>query len=160
MSITYLALGSNLGDKRENIYKAISLIAEQIGTILDQSALYTSKPWGFQTPNLFINAVIRVETNFTPQELLKASQNIEKEIGRSQKSSNGQYADRRIDIDILFYDNIILNSTQLTIPHPHILDRDFVLIPLNELSPSFIHPITNKAIKTYITPLDTLDKLK
>ena len=134
---TFLALGSNLGDKRANISEAIKKIGERIGRVERQSALYVSKPWGFESDNDFVNAVVACKTNLSPLALLKAIQAIEREMGRTEKSVNGAYHDRIIDIDILLYGDLRINYPNLIIPHPLMHERDFVLIPLKEVLPEW-----------------------
>ena len=126
--LVYFSLGSNLGNKRENLNKAIKLMEEQIGVLLRQSAFLETEPWGFQSDNSFVNAAICMETSLDPFEVLTKTQEIERELG-----SNGEYHDRIIDIDILLYDDLHINTPQLTIPHPLMEQRDFVMIPLREI---------------------------
>lgn len=146
----YLGLGTNLGEKEANLRTAINEIEKRIGKIYSLSAFYTTEPWGFVSENTFKNAVCCIETSLSPDELLKETQSIEQEMGRSKKTTNHIYSDRLIDIDILLYDNIIYSTPELTIPHPLICERDFVLKPLIEIAPEIIHPITGKKIKDYI----------
>lgn len=138
----YLGLGTNLGDKEGNIRRACELIAERIGRIERQSDLYRSEPWGFQSENDFVNAAICVKTPMKPQELLTATQEIERAMGRTEKSTPTVetsedtlpvYHDRSIDIDILLYDDLHIDEPDLKIPHPLMLQRDFVMIPLNQI---------------------------
>ena len=134
----YLGLGSNLGDKEENIRKAITLIGDRVGTVLRQSSLIETEPWGFESENSFLNGVILVETTFTPRQTLKATQKIERALGRRQKSVGADtdvpvYHDRPIDIDILLYDDLSVDEPDLKIPHPLMYERDFVMIPLSEI---------------------------
>lgn len=138
----YLGLGTNLGDKEGNIRRACELIAERIGRIERQSDLYRSEPWGFQSENDFVNAAICVKTPMKPQELLTATQEIERAMGRTEKSTPTAetsedtlpvYHDRTIDIDILLYDDLHIDEPDLKIPHPLMLRRDFVMIPLNQI---------------------------
>ena len=130
----YLGLGSNLGNREENIRKAIVLIGEKVGTVLRQSSLIETEPWGFESENSFLNGVILVETTFTPRQTLKATQKIERELGRKRKSDSlKKYADRPIDIDILLYDDLTIDEPDLKIPHPLMAQRDFVMIPLREI---------------------------
>lgn len=131
--IAYLGLGCNLGDREANMRQAKHHINERIGTVLRQSALLETEPWGFESDNLFLNGCLCVETVLTPLELLQATQDIERSMGRTQKSVDGHYADRVIDIDILLYDDLHISEAGLTIPHPHINERPFVLEPLNEI---------------------------
>lgn len=128
----YLGLGSNLGDREENIRKAISLIDERVGKVLRQSSLIETEPWGFESSNRFLNAVILCETTLTPRQVLKATQKIERELGRKKKTTLN-YSDRLIDIDILLYDDLTVDEPDLKIPHPLMHERDFVMIPLNEI---------------------------
>lgn len=136
--IVYLGLGTNLGDKEQNIRLTIKKIEEQIGHVVRQSALYFSKPWGFKSENDFVNAVICCQTALTPSELLSATQSIERAMGRKKKSVDGSYHDRIIDIDILLYDNLHIDTPDLKIPHPLMRHRDFVMIPLQEIYPGEI----------------------
>ena len=133
MHTVYLSLGSNLGDKEQNLASAISEIARRIGDITAQSALLETEPWGFDSENTFLNAAVRVETELSPLDLLHATQQIEQDLGRTHKSQHGQYHDRIIDIDILLYDDLHIQTPELTIPHPLMQQRDFVLIPLKEI---------------------------
>ena len=129
-----MGLGSNLGNREENIRIAILLIGERVGTVLRQSSLIETEPWGFESENSFLNGVILVETTFTPRQTLKATQKIERELGRKRKSDSlKKYADRPIDIDILLYDDLTIDEPDLKIPHPLMEQRDFVMIPLREI---------------------------
>ncbi|MDD3727979.1 MAG: 2-amino-4-hydroxy-6-hydroxymethyldihydropteridine diphosphokinase [Dysgonamonadaceae bacterium] len=154
LSSVYLGLGTNLGDKQKNIEVALEKIEEQIGRIISLSALYLSKPHGFKSNNLFVNCAINVETALTPLELLVETQSIEKEMGRTDKLLSSGYTDRIIDIDILFYkDFIINNNPNFIVPHPHIQERDFVLKPMSEIAPNFIHPVLKKSISELLSRL-------
>lgn len=133
MHKVYLGLGTNLGNRKRNIREAIEKIEEQIGNVIRQSALYETKPWGFSSPNDFINACILVETPLAPRQLLETTQHIERQMGRTGKSINGEYQDRIIDIDILLYDDLHVNQPDLQIPHPLMEQRDFVMTPLKEI---------------------------
>lgn len=143
----YFGLGSNLGDKESNLKLAIDKIEEQIGEVFSVSAFYVTEPVGFESDNTFLNAVCAAKTNLTVEKVLHTSKAIEKAIGRLKKSENRQYADRIIDIDILFYDDLILKTEELTIPHPFLHERGFVLNPLKEIAENLIHPIFEKKIK-------------
>lgn len=149
MAIAYLALGTNIGNKRRNMITAAALLAERVGDVLALSGFYETEPWGFQSENTFLNAALRLETSLSPLELLKATQQIEAEMGRTQKS-NGTYHDRIIDIDILLYDDLILQTPELTLPHPLMQDRRFVMEPLLEIAPSVLHPVFKKTIVSLI----------
>lgn len=151
--LAYLSLGTNLGNKEENLRAAMKLIEEQIGDIVSQSALYTSEPWGFTSENSFLNNVVAVSTTMTPEKLLETTQRIELTLGRTRKSVNGQYTDRLIDIDILFYDQQVTDTPALTLPHPLLHRRIFVLEPLNQIAPTLTHPILKKNINTLFREL-------
>ena len=138
MHQVYLGLGSNIGDRRQCIVDAIRLISERVGTVLRQSSLIETEPWGFNSENRFLNGVILCETSLTPRQVLKATQKIERALGRRQKSIGADtdvlvYHDRPIDIDILLYDDLSVNEPDLKIPHPLMYERDFVMIPLSEI---------------------------
>jgi 2-amino-4-hydroxy-6-hydroxymethyldihydropteridine diphosphokinase len=130
----YLGLGSNLGDCRKNLERAIRLIGDRVGLITRQSSFIETEPWGFESPNKFMNAVILCETTKTPREVLVLTQQIERDMGRMKKSVSGGYADRAIDIDILLYDDVTIDEPDLKIPHPLMHQRDFVMIPLKEIT--------------------------
>ena len=129
----YLGLGSNQGDREALLLQACEQIARRIGPITRQSGFYVTKPWGFQSANDFLNAVVCCDTRLTPREVLGLTQRIEQQLGRRQKSRGGVYHDRPIDIDILLYDSLQMNEADLRIPHPLMLQRDFVMIPLLEI---------------------------
>lgn len=129
----YLGLGSNLGERKELIQKAITLVNERIGTVIRQSSLIETEPWGFESSHKFLNGVILCETALTPREVLKGTQQIERELGRKKKTTL-TYKDRPIDIDILLYDDLKVDEPDLKIPHPLMQQRDFVMIPLKEIN--------------------------
>ncbi|MBR1388942.1 MAG: 2-amino-4-hydroxy-6-hydroxymethyldihydropteridine diphosphokinase [Prevotella sp.] len=140
MHRVYLGLGSNLGDREAYIRRAVALIGKRVGEVLRQSSLIETEPWGFQSENRFLNAVILCQTALTPREVLKVTQKIERELGRKKKSQDislspsPHYTDRPIDIDILLYDDLTLDEPDLKIPHPLMHERDFVMIPLKEIN--------------------------
>ncbi len=147
----YLSLGSNIGDRQQQLQKAIQLIGEKVGTVTRQSSFMTTAPWGFQSEHQFLNAVILCETVLTPREVLTQTQHIEKILGKqgrhatlrntSKQERTGEsktpsaviYKDRPIDIDILLYDDWTVDEPDLQIPHPLMTERDFVMIPLKEI---------------------------
>ncbi|MDU1891929.1 MAG: 2-amino-4-hydroxy-6-hydroxymethyldihydropteridine diphosphokinase [Dysgonomonas sp.] len=142
----YLGLGSNLGDRGENLHHALDNIEERIGKIFATSAFYMTDPVGFQSPNQFLNAVCGVRTHLLPLEILSISKSIEKDMGRATKSTDGHYSDRIIDIDLLLFDDLIYKDTELILPHPHLHERSFVLLPLSEIAGEYIHPVLKKSI--------------
>ena len=139
---SYIGIGSNLGNKEGNIKKAIDLLRKKC-KILEISSLYKTEPVGYKNQDWFLNCVVEIDTNFKPKALLEFLKSIEKKLKRIKIIKNGP---RIIDLDILFYDNKIIKTKNLTIPHPRLHKRLFVLEPLDEISPNFIHPILNKSI--------------
>ena len=133
MHTVYLSLGSNLGDREATMRRAIGLLNERAGSVDRQSSFIETEPWGFESTNKFLNMCVRLLTTLSPEQLLMATKQIERELGRTQKSVNGQYHDRPIDIDILMYDDVHLFSNDLTLPHPHMQEREFVMKPLREI---------------------------
>ncbi|WP_304212223.1 2-amino-4-hydroxy-6-hydroxymethyldihydropteridine diphosphokinase [Phocaeicola plebeius] len=146
MATVYLGLGTNLGNKEANLRTAIYKLQERIGKQVSLSSFYETAPWGFESDHSFLNAAIGLETSLSPIEILHITQEIEKELGRTQKSVNGSYSDRLIDIDILLYDTLVLQTPELTIPHPLMTERDFVMKPLIEIAGNVIHPTRQKTL--------------
>lgn len=161
MAQVYLGLGTNIGNKAENLYKAIRLIEKRMGRIVSSSAFYQTKPWGYVSDNTFLNSAICVETNILPPQVLVIVQQIETEMGRKRDAIK-RYEDRIIDIDILFYDELLYSDENhtLTIPHPLVEKRRFVLEPLNEIAPDFVHPVCKKTIRELHTELLKEEKYK
>jgi len=143
----YFSLGSNLGDKEQNLRLAVQNIEKRIGRIISLSAFYTTEPWGFSSKNTFLNAALCVETSLPPQEVLQITQEIEQEMGRTHKSTRGVYADRVVDIDLLLYGDLILETPTLKLPHPLMQERRFVMEPLAEIAPNMVHPIFGRTMK-------------
>lgn len=131
--MVYLALGSNIGDRRNALSEAIRLIDERVGRVDKVSSFIETEPWGFKSEFKFLNAVLSVQSMLSPIEILHITQNIEKDMGREKKSLGGIYHDRIIDIDLLMYDSLQLDTPELTLPHPHMKEREFVMIPLMEI---------------------------
>ena len=131
--MVYLGLGTNLGDKQKNLNDAIRMLENQVGEVEKVSSVIETEPEGFKSDNLFLNAVVKVRTALSPFELLDITQDVEKSLGRKEKSSNGIYHDRVIDIDILLYDDINISTPRLVIPHPRMTQREFVMTPLAEI---------------------------
>ena len=129
----YLGLGSNLGNREENLRGALFEIASSVGVVEAVSSFIVTEPWGFESTHTFVNAVCRVQTRLSPMEVLDATQAIERNLGRTKKTVDGVYSDRLIDIDILLYDDWKVDTPRLVIPHPLMAQRDFVKIPLAEL---------------------------
>ena len=158
MNTVYLLLGSNMGNSEQQLFNAIENITQQIGKIINQSSLYTTAAWGESNQPDFLNQIIIVESEIMALPMLDIILSIEKKMGRVRTTKN---APRVIDIDILFFNKEIIATTNLTIPHPEIENRRFVLIPLNELSPNLLHPISNLPISILLKNCkDTLDVKK
>jgi len=143
--ISYLSIGTNIGDKKNNLSNAVNMLKELCGKIIKQSSIYETNAWGFESTNSFYNIAVAIETNLSPQELLDKLFFIENKIGRIRTGTG--YSDRLIDIDIIFYDNETIITDKLQIPHPLLQARNFVLYPMSEISPNFIHSKFNKTIK-------------
>jgi 2-amino-4-hydroxy-6-hydroxymethyldihydropteridine diphosphokinase len=146
MAIVYISLGSNKGDRIGYVQQAASLLGADDGiSIVRTSAFYETEPWNMNTKNWFVNAIVEVKTKYSPQDLLNLCQTIEKKLGREHKATN-DYEDRTIDIDILFYNNDIINEDNLTIPHKYVHLRAFNLVPMLELNADYVHPVLHKTI--------------
>lgn len=151
MAIVYLSLGSNLGDRVGFLQQATSLLSAITEIkIVSTSSFYESEPWQMNSENWFVNAVVQISTTLSPEKLLAECQRIEYQLGRKKKdvSINGNkiYKDRTIDIDILFYDNKIINTPDLTIPHKFFHKRAFLMVPMLEIAQDFIHPLFGKTV--------------
>ncbi|GAB4011628.1 2-amino-4-hydroxy-6-hydroxymethyldihydropteridine diphosphokinase [Spirosoma migulaei] len=136
-----LLLGANLGDRTLTLRRAIDLIAERVGLVVNASGLYETAPWGVTDQPTYLNQVLAVETMLEPEEVLTQTQAIEQELGRIRLEKWGA---RVIDIDILYYDQLIWQTDTLTIPHPYLHQRRFTLVPLAEIAPAFVHPVLKK----------------
>ncbi len=150
MFITYLLLGSNLGDSRKYLHDASARIELKVGAITLKSSLYQTASCGKHDQPDFINQVICVQTDLLPKQLLKIILEIELELGRKRVSKWGS---RTIDIDILFYEDQILNDPDLTIPHPYLHERRFSLMPLHEIAPDLVHPLFKKSVEQLLDEL-------
>jgi len=156
----FLGIGTNLGNRRENLMAAIKSVMEVTGNAVTVSSVYETEPWGFSSATSFLNMVAGIETSLNPGELLSAILEIEISMGRIR--SNKQYSSRIIDIDILLFGNMIIDENNLQIPHSHLHERRFVLVPLCEIAPGFIHPVLNKTISSLLescTDLSSVIKL-
>lgn len=143
LQMVYLLLGSNLGNRKEILDKAIELIIQKIGVIVSQSKDYETKPWGVTDQPDFLNLAITIHTKLKPLEILEQTQAIENQLGRVRKEKWGA---RLIDIDLIFYGNEIIDEPNLKVPHPLMQERDFALIPLAEIAPDFVHPVLGETV--------------
>ncbi|GAB4454735.1 MAG: 2-amino-4-hydroxy-6-hydroxymethyldihydropteridine diphosphokinase [Bacteroidia bacterium] len=134
----YLLLGSNLGDRLYFFYQAISFIEKNIGKIIQKSSIYETESWGVENQPLYLNQVIKINTNLIPNDLIASILNIESLLGRKR---NWKWEARVIDIDILYINDLVINTNNLIVPHPRLHQRKFTLIPLCEISPNFVHPV-------------------
>jgi 2-amino-4-hydroxy-6-hydroxymethyldihydropteridine diphosphokinase len=146
MEVVYLSLGSNQGNRIKYLQKSVEAIEVRIGEIIISSEYFETEPWGFITDSSFINQVICIKSNYSPEKILEKILDIEVQLGRIRMSDNQMYTNRCIDIDILFYGNEIIDSNDLIIPHKHLHERKFVLQPMNQIAGDFIHPIFKKSI--------------
>jgi 2-amino-4-hydroxy-6-hydroxymethyldihydropteridine diphosphokinase len=162
MKSIYLLLGSNIGKRRATLTSAEKKIEQHIGLIKRKSSFYESEPWGFEGDNNFLNRVLIVQSDKEPGEILKYIKIIETELGRKRSSGPG-YTSRTIDIDILFYDDWVYETPDLIIPHPLLQERRFTMLPLDEVSPDFVHPGYKKTIREILnecpdqSPVNRLD---
>lgn len=159
MHCVFLSFGSNLGDRRKNIEEAYRKIEMRIGKLISKSAFHITLPEGFESEYRFVNSVCSVLTPIEPRDVLLETQRIERELGRTEKSSGSGYADRIIDIDVLMYDDCIVESPDFILPHPRFHTRDFVLAPFAEIAPEVIHPVLKKSIGALKSDLDAKSRV-
>lgn len=148
--LSFILLGSNMGDREVVLDNAIKEIEKRCGRIVNKSSLYESEPWGFDTDLYFLNQAIAVETELEPHDLLKELLTIEAELGRRRNENHIGYESRPIDLDIIYIDDMINEDEDLILPHPRMHLRRFVLAPLSEISPDFVHPILRESNSTLL----------
>jgi 2-amino-4-hydroxy-6-hydroxymethyldihydropteridine diphosphokinase len=144
MSTAYIGIGSNLGDREENCAKALALLEQKGINTVKRSSMIETEPWGVREQPKFMNMVVEVTTDMVPDTLLRKLKEIEAQLGRTE---SGRWGPRIIDLDILFYDDTVMSSPELQIPHLHLHEREFVLKPLCEIAPDKIHPVLKKSVK-------------
>jgi len=147
MNIVYFSLGSNQGNRIKNLKQSVESIQIQIGELIDQSSYFETEPWGFSSEIRFINQVISIKTNLSVRQVLQKILRIEEVLGRTRLNNPQLYCNRIIDVDILFYDDTIYSDNDLVVPHRFIPERRFVLEPLNEIAPDFVHPLLKQPVK-------------
>ena len=151
MDLIYLSLGSNLDDRYAALQAALAAFPPAV-TVLAESPIYETPPWGVTDQPAFLNMVVRAETHLTPLALLALLKRLEAQLGRLPSI---RYGPRKIDLDILFYDELILDTPELTIPHPRLHERAFVLVPLADLAPSLVHPVLGRSIRDLLAAVNT-----
>ena len=156
MNTVYIQLGSNIGERESFITKSMHKVEDDIGKIITSSSIFETTAWGNENQNNFLNSVIEIKTPFDAFTILQKSQEIENNLGRKRSDKWGE---RTIDIDILFYNNKIINTKELTVPHPLIQKRKFVLVPLSEIAPNYMHPILKKNISTLLSECKDTQKV-
>lgn len=152
MPSIFLGVGSNIEPREENISKAISLLKEKGFKIVKSSPIYQTQPVGYESQPKFLNLVLHIEEKTSPKSCLYTLKEIERDMGRTPTFPNGP---RVIDLDILFYDSLIVDTPELKIPHPRLHKRAFVLIPLSQIAPDFLHPVFKKSVKELLKEVDT-----
>ena len=159
MAIVYLSLGSNLGDRLGYVQQAASIIGTTNDIqIVSASSFYETEPWQMDTPNWFVNAIVQISISLSPEELLIVIQRIESQLGRTQ-SGKRPYTDRTIDIDILFYDDKIINTENLVVPHKYLHKRACMLVPMLEIAQDFVHPLFRKTISQLYDELENPEQV-
>lgn len=159
MNKAYLCLGGNIGDREKSLLAALTKIEEIVGEVSLKSGLYETEAWGVENQKAYLNQCVKIETKLSPIELISALLSIEKKLGR-ERTVNHSYESRTIDIDILLYNEDIVQHVDLIIPHPRLHLRKFVLIPLNEIAPNYLHPLLNKTIFSLLKECEDISEVK
>ena len=157
MNQVFLQLGSNLGDREQLLFDATTIITDKIGAVVSKSKVYESTPWRVEGQENYLNQIVKIETEFTPKQTLQFALDIEEELGRVRVEKWGE---RLIDIDIIFFNNEIIETSDLCIPHKHMHERNFVLEPLNEIAPEYIHPKYKKTIAELLEQSKDAEKVE
>jgi 2-amino-4-hydroxy-6-hydroxymethyldihydropteridine diphosphokinase len=148
MKEVFLSIGTNLGNRERNLSNALGMLAESTGRISASSSVYETEPWGFDSEDRFLNMVVKVNTVLTPRGLLEKTEWIESVLGRIRNEK--RYSSRIIDIDILFYEDQVIDEVNLKIPHPRIAERRFILVPLCEIAPELMHPVIQETVSSLL----------
>ncbi|MGE5424685.1 MAG: 2-amino-4-hydroxy-6-hydroxymethyldihydropteridine diphosphokinase [Syntrophothermus sp.] len=158
-SYTYLLLGSNSGNRELLLLEAVRMISEKIGPVADMSPVYETEPWGFRDEISFLNQVIKVQTELNPESVLHECLSIERILGRVRVEGQKGYASRIIDIDILLYDDLVINEKELVVPHPRMHLRKFTLLPLSDVAAQLVHPLLKKTISQLLSECEDPGKV-
>lgn len=150
MSTAYIGIGSNLGDREENCEKALAILEQKGIKTVKRSSMIETEPWGVKEQPKFMNMAVEVTTDLLPDQLLQKLKEVETEMGRTETT---RWGPRVIDLDILFYNDMVMNSPGIDIPHPHMHEREFVLQPLTEIAPDKIHPVLKKSVRELLLGL-------
>lgn len=157
---SFILLGSNMGDRESVITQAIYMIIKECGDLIGQSYLYESEPWGFETEQWFLNQVIEIKSTLSPQRLMSDLLSIETQLGRDRSHHYNHYVSRIIDLDILYYDDLVISNNIITLPHPKLHLRRFTLLPLCDIAPDFIHPVLNRTNRELLDSCEDISAVR
>jgi 2-amino-4-hydroxy-6-hydroxymethyldihydropteridine diphosphokinase len=158
MALVFLGLGSNQGDRLHYLEEAKEYLNNYVGTVIATSPVYETEPWGYESKSFFLNRVISVKTSLSAEQIINEISKIEEKMGRNR--SSGKYADRIIDIDLLLYDDLIISTDRISVPHPQMDQRKFVLQPVSDIAGETVHPVFNKTINQLLAECNDQSKVE